>query len=241
MDDLVLQHGDEAVTTSLKVAETFGKRHDHLLRDIENLKKDVPNFGEIFSIANFPDNYGRDRRGYLMNRDGFSLLVMGFTGKKAMQFKLAYINAFNRMENTIRNGGFYIPNNLPDALRLAADQAEQIAKLEPKADYFDSQMRNPGLMTTTVIAKRFGKSAMWLNQWLASHGIIYRQGSTWVIRQHFADAGYADYENWSDKENVHVHALLKWTQKGQKFIYDTLRQEGIYPISEQMKIGGPQW
>ena len=48
MNDLVIMKNKQAVTSSLQVAETFGKRHDHVLRDIDNLKKDVPNFGEMF-------------------------------------------------------------------------------------------------------------------------------------------------------------------------------------------------
>lgn len=57
------------------------------MRDIDNIKKDVPNFGEMFFETEAPDSYGRMQRIYYLNRDGFSLLVMGFTGKKAMQWK----------------------------------------------------------------------------------------------------------------------------------------------------------
>jgi phage regulator Rha-like protein len=62
------------------------------------LKKDVLNFEQMFFEANEPDSYGRERRVVYMNRDGFTILAMGFTGKKALQFKLKYIEAFNIME-----------------------------------------------------------------------------------------------------------------------------------------------
>lgn len=110
------------------------------------------------------------------------------------------------------------------------------ARMAPKVEYFDQQMHNPGLMTTTVIAKRFGKSATWLNRWLEAHNVIYRQGKSWVVRQHFANEGYADYETWSDDDNKHVHPLLKWTQKGQKFIYDCLLAEGFKPVLISMSL-----
>lgn len=110
------------------------------------------------------------------------------------------------------------------------------AHMAPKVEYFHQQMHNPGLMTTTVIAKRFGKSATWLNRWLEAHGIIYRQGKSWVVRQHFANEGYADYENWADEDGKHVHPLLKWTQKGQKFIYDCLLAEGLKPVLISMSL-----
>ena len=89
------------VVTSLDVAETFEKRHDHVLRDVEKLKKDIPNFGEMFFETTMPDSYGRSQKAFLMNRDGFTLLVMGYTGEKAMKFKLAYIKQFNAMEQAL--------------------------------------------------------------------------------------------------------------------------------------------
>lgn len=101
MHQLVIIQNRRAVTTSLQVAESFEKRHDNVIRDIENLKKDVLNFEEMFLETETPDSYGRSRRTYLMNRDGFTLLAMGFTGSKALQFKLKYIEAFNQMEQQL--------------------------------------------------------------------------------------------------------------------------------------------
>lgn len=95
--DLVIMKNRQAVTTSLQVAETFGKDHRNVLRAIDDMK-DVRNFERMFSETDVPDSYGRPRRAYYMNRDGFTLLAMGFTGKDAMDFKLDYIDAFNRLE-----------------------------------------------------------------------------------------------------------------------------------------------
>ena len=84
------------VTTSLIIAEIFGKRHDAVLRDIQNL--DCPsdfnlhNFGEI----SYTDSMNREQRAYEMTKDGFSFLVMGYTGAKAAKFKVDFINEFNR-------------------------------------------------------------------------------------------------------------------------------------------------
>ena len=98
---VAIDKDEKVVTSSLVVAETFGKEHYNVLRDIDNLKKDVVSFEEMFVQTNIPDSYGRDRRAYVMTKDGFTLLAMGFTGKKAMQFKLAYMEAFNEMEKRI--------------------------------------------------------------------------------------------------------------------------------------------
>lgn len=102
MTDIILstQNG-EPVASSRQIADNFEKRHDHVMRDIDAIKKDVPNFGEMFFETETPDSYGRPQRTYLMNRDGFSLLVMGFTGKAALEWKLKYIQAFNEMEKKL--------------------------------------------------------------------------------------------------------------------------------------------
>lgn len=98
---LVTIHKRNVCTTSLKVAEVFGKQHKNVMQAIENLE--VPddfnrlNFQPIF----FADSYGRQQPAYQITRDGFTVLAMGFTGKKAMQFKLEYIAAFNAMEQAL--------------------------------------------------------------------------------------------------------------------------------------------
>lgn len=104
MDEINLQNKNgQAVVSSRDVAEKFKKRHDHILRDVDSFKKDVPNFGEMFFETEEPDRYGRMQRCFDMNRDGFSLLAMGFTGKKALEWKLKYIEAFNKMEETLKS------------------------------------------------------------------------------------------------------------------------------------------
>ena len=105
------------VTTSRAVAEQFGKSHAHVIRDIETLitKLHEPNLdSETDSLSDFAsthfqpfsalDTRGKEQPIYLLTRDGFTLLAMGFTGAKALQFKVAYINAFNRMEMLLRGG-----------------------------------------------------------------------------------------------------------------------------------------
>jgi len=93
----------KATTLSIEVARVFGKRHDHVLRDIENLRKDLPaecapNFGETSVAVQQPNGGTREVPAYHLTRDGFTLLAMGFTGKRALAFKCAYIDAFNKME-----------------------------------------------------------------------------------------------------------------------------------------------
>ena len=110
MNELVYLKNDEAVCDSLQVAEKFHKRHDKLLHEIERMYSDLigtgcaQNGGDPLFIKTtyiHPQN-GQKYHKYLMNRDGFSLLVMGFTGKDALEWKLKYIKAFNQMESFIK-------------------------------------------------------------------------------------------------------------------------------------------
>lgn len=92
---------DQAMTSSLLVAKEFGKEHNKVMRDINNLA-----CSQEFRAANFGDSsyvseQGKEFPMFTMTKDGFSFLVMGYTGKKAAQFKEAYINAFNKMESEI--------------------------------------------------------------------------------------------------------------------------------------------
>ena len=114
--ELVIMRDEQAVRTSLEVAKVFGKEHRNVLRDIDKLKKDVLNFEQMFQEGQEPDSYGRARRVVYMNRDGFTLLAMGFTGDKALQFKVKYIEAFNKMEQAIREA--YLPQTPEEQLQL---------------------------------------------------------------------------------------------------------------------------
>lgn len=104
MENLVTIKDGQPVTTSLKVAEVFGKQHKDVLRAIREL--DVPkDFTERnFAPSEYTDPTGRKLPMFHITRDGFTLLAMGFTGRAAMQFKLAYIEAFNAMEAELRSG-----------------------------------------------------------------------------------------------------------------------------------------
>lgn len=114
---------ERAAVTSLDVAETFGKRHDHVLRDIKNLgcseEFRLPNFGETY----YSDSQGRNQRMIVMTRDGFTLLVMGYTGELAMKFKEAYIKQFNAMEAQLQ--GKLIEREKGIAVRQALTKAIQ--------------------------------------------------------------------------------------------------------------------
>lgn len=183
MNELIIMKDQKAVTSSLQVAETFDKRHDHIIRDIEKLQKDLPNFGEMFLLSNIHDGYGRSRKAYYMNRDGFTLLAMGFTGKKALKFKMQYIEAFNKMEDQIKTGGFKIPSTMAEALRLAADQQEQLELMKPKAIFADSVATSHTTILVGDLAKIIkgngvDTGARRLFQWMRDNGYLIKRKGT---------------------------------------------------------------
>lgn len=98
MNDIILstQNG-EPVVSSREVAKNFGKEHKDVLKAINNLVAQNCAAKSMFHLSDF-ENRGKKYPMYLMNRDGFSLLAMGFTGKEALEWKLKYIQAFNAME-----------------------------------------------------------------------------------------------------------------------------------------------
>lgn len=135
MNDLLTISNGQPTASSRDIAEHFGKRHDHVLRDIETLGKDLPNFGEMFFDTEIPDSYGRPQRAYLMNRDGFTLLAMGFTGKEALEWKIKYINAFNAMEQELRNPKPMTTNEMfAMQAQINLESERKLAALEGKVE-----------------------------------------------------------------------------------------------------------
>lgn len=132
--NLVFINQDQPVTDSLTVAETFGKRHDNVLQDIKSLE-----CSEEFSLLNFQESEYTNERGrtypkYLITQDGFAFLVMGYTGKEAARFKELYINEFNRMKQQLALQQFNIPQNMHEALLLAAGLESERHKLQIKIE-----------------------------------------------------------------------------------------------------------
>lgn len=140
MQDLtiVFENNNEAVTSSRLVSDYFHKRHDHIIRDIENLKGKVsPQFwGQNFLQTQYQSQRGIKPE-YLMTKDGFTILAMGFTGAKAMQFKEAYINAFNKMESLLKGNTTILQlERRIEALEQANKPFKKVTEESILLDYF---------------------------------------------------------------------------------------------------------
>lgn len=135
----------KAVTTSLKIAEVFGKPHKDVLKAIRELECPEEFAGRNFSPGSYKDANNQDRPMYFVTRDGFTLLAMGFTGAKAMHFKVSYIEAFNAMEQTIKESSV---SELPTPEVLMATlctEMERRIKAEAERDEYRRNLQRIAL------------------------------------------------------------------------------------------------
>lgn len=190
MKDLVFKSENNIpVTTSLLVAEKFEKNHRHVLEAIDELVKGVAEkSADLFHETTYvhPQN-NQTYRMYVMNRDGFSLLVMGFTGSKALQFKLDFIDAFNKMEQIIKTN-LQLPQTYADALRQLAEQVEEndrqqrlLAEQRPKVVFADAVTTSKQSCLIGELAKILRQNGIEIGQnrlfdWLREKGYLCRYG-----------------------------------------------------------------
>lgn len=125
------------------------------------------------------------------------------------------------------------------ALQLEnAQKTQLIGELRPKANYVDMILNNKGLVTITQIAKDYGMSGKRMNSLLNSLGVQYKQSGQWLLYSKYHDLGYTHSKTIDIKRSdgrPDVVMETKWTQKGRLFIYDLLKDNGIYPVIEQAK------
>jgi Rha family phage regulatory protein len=135
----ILNQEGQLVVTSRQISEDFDKRHDNVMKDIDTLISNMgspQNLGHLFIESQYQNEQNKQwYKEYLLTRDGFSLLVMGFTGAKALSWKLKYIEAFNKMEKTIREQSK--PLSAMDQLRL---QYQVIEEHEERVTKIESQL-----------------------------------------------------------------------------------------------------
>ena len=140
MNDLVIMKSQKALTTSLKVAEVFSKNHRDVMRSIKNLTAQNCAVGKMFVESTYVNQQGHEQPMYYMNRDGFTLLAMGFTGRDAMKFKLEYIEAFNQMDELIRNESS-LPQTPEEQLQLTMvvtnRLVKRVGKVEARVDHIE--------------------------------------------------------------------------------------------------------
>lgn len=202
-DELVITKNNQLVTSSMNVANNFGKQHKDVLKSIANLV--AQNFAtKNYFYESTHENRGKQYKMYYMNRDGFSLLVMGFTGKKALEWKLKYIEAFNAMEKKV-NGFAGLPDftNPVVAARAWADQLEarqkaeaQLVEMKPKAEFADAVSVSPSDITIGTLAKILKQNGVDIGRtrlydWMRQNKYLVSNKKDWnMTRQEYVNCGY---------------------------------------------------
>lgn len=128
--ELVEIKDGQAMTTSLIIAQAFNKRHTHVLDAIENKIHSAENSAQyqgMFKKSFYKDTSGKQNKMYFMTRDGFTFIAFGFTGKRADEFKLKYIQAFNDMEKYIIQQQELLPMTPREKLKLMLEVQEETA------------------------------------------------------------------------------------------------------------------
>lgn len=134
---LIIQD-NKVVVSSRKVAENYGKEHKHVLRDIRNIIEAVPATGSNFGLGAYKDATGRTLPEYIMDRQGFSMLVMGFTGDEAKQFTYKYTTAFEQMAAKLATPAIPSPAQaLLQTVTLLAEQEKKVQALEHRVNTLD--------------------------------------------------------------------------------------------------------
>lgn len=247
----VKEYEGQPVVSSREVANNFEKKHKHVLESIENIKAENSAVTKMFIESSYKAGTGKNYKEYLLTRDGFSLLVMGFTGAKALEWKLKYIEAFNKMEQYIKEQKPKVPTTYKEALehlliqveenerlqleneqqtKVIEKQSDVINELKPHAEYAKRVLEdNESLLNPTQIAKDFGMSGQALNALLHDLGVQYKQNGQWLLYAKYQGKGYA---RSVQPDKPYTKSTTKWTQAGKKFIHDILRKNGYKTLLE---------
>lgn len=230
---VVQARGGKAFANSRDVAAFFGKQHGHVMRDIDNLIASEPGLG----LSNFgytpyvePSN-GQTYRSFDMDRDGFTLLAMGFTGPKALKWKLRYIEAFNQMEAELRAPPSALPD-LSDPVVLVQLLTEHTGKRIEAERRADRAEREAETMRDDVAAlERISKADGSLSITEAAKALqmrpkdlfAYLQGNGWIYKR----PGSANWLGYQDKATA---ALLEHK------VTTVLRSDGSEKVTEQVRV-----
>lgn len=234
------------VTDSIKVAGVFGKQHKNIIQAIRNLLGSAEKSAHAnwFYESTYLDAQGKKRPMFIMNRDGFSLLAMGLNGAKALQFKVAFIDQFNKMEEVVKQvvqqAQPALPTTFAEALRLAAEQAEKIEEQQrqieaerPRVLFSQAVETSQDSILIGELAKLICQNGVDIGEkrlftWLRSSGYLCQQGERYnQPTQKALEMGLFELRKITINvgDRTKVRTTTKVTGKGQvyfvnKFLYN---------------------
>lgn len=225
--NLVYVNNNRLVTDSIAIAETFGKRHADVLRSIESLECSEEFTERNFALSDYQDSTGRKLPKYLITQDGFSFLVMGYTGKEAARFKEMYINEFNLMKDQLNKP--QLPSTFIEALELLLDKSKENLALQeqaqlnaPKVALYDTAMNAGNNFTVMHVAKTLGIGRNKLFDFLRDKKVLMKNNlpyESYVTRGYFEVRQYTITHFTTGLENK-TQTLV--TPKGMAWIHNLL-------------------
>lgn len=234
--ELVNNNNGKPTTTSLIVADIFGKEHKNVIRDIENLSCSE-NFNRLnFELIYYKDKMNREQKAYQMTKDGFSFLVMGYTGDKAGKFKEDFINAFNQMEQALLKNNILDFSNPDTVLMLAQNwkqeqekriQVEKQLELQaPKVLFTEAVMGSQSSCLVGELAKIITQNGYEIGEkrlfkWLRDNHYLGTKGERYNIpNQQYIEQGLFELKKGTRSGNggvMHTTITPKVTGKGQVY------------------------
>ena len=231
----------QLVVSSRQVAEHFEKRHADVLTGIKNIKTENSAVTPMFCETTYTAGTGKAYKEYLMNRDGFMLLAMGFTGKKALEWKIKYIEAFNAMEKALKqqSPSYLLEDPIERAKRWIEEQQEKklaLAALEeskPKVETYDALVSNEGYVGLREMAKMLGYPVNKMGAYVCEIGMCYKQGSIYYPYAQFNNNGMCvgkwHKAKWTSKGGMKT----VWSLEGVEYVRKSLERIGFYNKSKK--------
>lgn len=251
MNEIFNFHGQEVRTVTVDNELYFVGKDVADILGYQNGSRDINRHVDEEDRQNYQNGTFGNRGVTIINESGLYSLILSSKLPQAKDFK-RWVTS--EVLPIIRKHGMYAVDNLLDnpdmaiaafqrlkeerRLRLQAQEEvaqknQMIQELQPKATYYDLILQSESLVAISVIAKDYGMSAKKLNNLLHELKVQFKQGSTWLLYQKYADKGYTQSKTHTiDAERSRMHTY--WTQKGRLFIYDLLKnKKGILPKIEQ--------
>lgn len=239
--NLVSVENGQPVTTSLVVAEKFEREHKHVLDSISTLleQMNTAEFSALFFESTYKASNGKTNKMYLMNRDGFSLLVMGFSGKRALKFKLKFIEAFNKMEQQLKYGVEKTPQTYLEALKELVKKEEARLDAERRArENLDAKLLQD---QATSIGKKYKHKLSRASKCLNVKGFGRNKLFSFLRENNvlfYDDEGYNEvYQKYINEgkffqklDDTYEYPVIYITVKGMKDVLQKLINEGYEPL-----------
>ncbi|WP_455717681.1 Rha family transcriptional regulator [Anaerosporobacter sp.] len=240
-NEIILKEVDgEVRVSSREIAERFGKRHTHVLDIIKGFMSEMSTaeFSALFKKAEYKASNGKSNIEYQANRDGFSLLAMGFTGSEALQWKLKYIEAFNKMETTLKEqNAKALPTSYKEALLQLIEQVEENEKLLSQIDVYERFLcSKTGMLTKTELSTKLDTKPQTLASKLKKAGVYTKTSQiSGDFLKHYPDTKIiVECDNtYFDGNGVeHNKPDFQWTYEGSKILVDYLISLGMVTFTE---------